>query len=366
MTYAPITPNIPVFELEFRAVGDNSKSGDAIVVSWLDGTGQRHVVIVDGGYKTDGEQLVDLIHGRFRTDVVDLVISTHPDAHHANGLLPVVENLAVAKLLMHKPWEHVGGLDLYSGRFAAATLEAQVKRSLDAVKVLAEAAYERDIEIVEPFAGQSYCDGVVTILGPTEEYYEELLPEFRCMTSLAATASGSVAQMVRKASAVGTRLLESLSIETLTDAGTTSAENNSSAIVQFTFNGERFVLTGDAGIPALHRAADHVDAMGLDPESLRLIQVPHHGSNENVGPDVLDRLLGQRIGMDLQTRYGIVSAAVNGEECGHPSRQVTNAFRRRGTPVYATQGVSLRYAHNAELPGYSPAAPLPLYTEVES
>lgn len=366
MTYAHIRPTTTAFELEFRPVGENSKSGDAIVVSWLDGTGTRHIVIIDGGYKTDGEQLVDLVLERFGTDLVDLVISTHPDADHANGLLPVVENLRVRQLLMHKPWEHVGGLDLYTGRFASASLEAQVKRSLDTVKLLAEAAYERGIEIVEPFTGLSCCGGVVEILGPTQEYYEELLPGFRCMTSLAATASGSVAQIVRKASAISTKLRESLSIETLTDTGSTSAENNSSAIVQFTFNGERFVLTGDAGIPALHHAADRLDAMGLGPETLRLIQVPHHGSNENVGPHVLDRLLGQRIGIDLEVRYGIVSAAVNGEECGHPSRQVTNAFRRRGTPAYATQGVSLRYAHNARLPGYGPATPLPLYEEVES
>ena len=50
---------------------------------------------------------------------------------------------------------------------------------------------------------------------------------------------------------------------------------------------------------------------------------------------------------------------------GQPSRQVTNAFRRRGTPVYATQGVNLRYAENAPLPGYGLATPLPLYTEVD-
>ncbi len=265
---------------------------------------------------------------------------------------------------MHKPWEHLAGLDLYAGRFASSTLESRVKRSLDAVKVLAEAAYQQGVKVVEPFTGVTGWGGIVQVVGPTLEYYEELLPAFRGMPNVAAS-SGALAKILQAAGAVATRVRESLSIETLTDTGTTSAENNTSAILQFTFNGQRFLLTGDAGIQALDGAADRLDALGVGPDSLELVQVPHHGSDENVGPTVLDRLLGLRPGLDVQTRYGVVSAAVDGETCGHPSRQVTNAFRRRGTPVYATKGVNLRYAHNAPLPGYSPASPLPLYSEVD-
>lgn len=365
MLHANNPPAVSSFEVEFLAVGDNSKSGDAILVSWVVQQGRRTIAIVDGGYKANGEKLVDLVVDRFGTDVVDLVVSTHPDGDHANGLLHVVENLHVGCLLMHKPWEHAGGLDLFAGRFASSNVQAHVKRSLDAVKVLAEAAYERNVKIVEPFTGATGWGGIVEVLGPSLEYYEELLPDFRCM-SISASASGTIGQILRKSSAVTTRLRESLSIETLTDSGTTSAENNTSAIMQFTFNGQRFVLTGDAGIPALERAADRLDSLGLGPDSLQLMQVPHHGSNENVGPTLLDRLLGPRVGMDVQSRYGIVSAAVDGESCGHPSGQVTNAFRRRGTPVFATQSVNLRYSHKSTLPGYVPATPLPLYTEVEA
>ncbi len=112
-------------------------------------------------------------------------------------------------------------------------------------------------------------------------------------------------------------------------------------------------------------AADTTAQSPCGSDSLQLVQVPHHGSNENVGPTVLDRLAGPRTGLDLFVKYGIVSAAVSGESVGQPSRQVTNAFRRRGTPVYATQGVNLRYAENAPLPGYGLATPLPLYTEVD-
>lgn len=364
MSYLNIPP-VSSFEIEFLAVGENSKSGDAILISWVDLTGRRYIVIIDGGYKANGEKLVELVHSRFGRSYVNLVVSTHPDGDHANGLLVVLEQLAVGCLLMHKPWEHVAGLDLYHGRFASKTLEARVQRSLDGVKVLAEAAYDKEIPVVEPFTGLTALDGIFQVLGPTADYYDELLPLFRCMPSVAASA-GPLGQILHKAGGVATRLRESLDLETLTDSGTTSAENNSSAIVQFTFNGQRFVLTGDAGIPALDRAADHLDLLGANPNTLQLIQVPHHGSNENVGPAVLDRLLGHRVGADLLARFGIVSAAVDGESCGHPSRQVTNAFRRRGTPVFATQGIALRYAEGAPVPpGYGPASPLPFYSEVE-
>lgn len=142
------------------------------------------------------------------------------------------------------------------------------------------------------------------------------------------------------------KVRESLDIETLTDSGETSAENNSSAIVQLILNGTRSVLTADAGIPALDHAADYLDLTGRTPESLQLVQVPHHGSKRNVGPSILDRLLGTKLGRDDLLRPAAPEGAPK-----HPARQVTNAFRRRGTPVYATQGNNLRLDYNAPVAG---------------
>lgn len=358
---SPLIPNVMSYEVEFLAVGENSRSGDAIVCSWVETTGWRRIVVVDGGYQVTGDKIVQLVRDRFGTDYIDLVVSTHPADDHTNGLVVVLEQCQVGELLMHQPWTHgITGSSLFpGGRFADRALRTEAMKSLDAVRIVAEETLEAGIPVTEPFTGLTRFDGVVEILGPTAWFYDSLLPDFRSMGSSTSALSATLA----KAGGLATKVRESLDIETLTDSGETSAENNSSAIVQLNLNGQRVLLTGDAGIPALDQVADRLDATGRTPETLRLAQVPHHGSKRNVGPSVLDRLIGPRLGLDLLIRPAVVSAAPDGEP-KHPAKQVTNAFRRRGTPVFATQGNNLRLDYNAPLAGYSPATPLPLYYEV--
>jgi beta-lactamase superfamily II metal-dependent hydrolase len=357
---SPVT-HVRSYEVEFLAVGEASKSGDAIVVSWVEANGYRRIVIVDGGYQTTGEKIVQLVHDRFGRDYIDLVISTHPDDDHTNGLVVVLEECTVGELMMHKPWEHgTSGACLYNGHFANRSLRPEVTTSLDAVRITAEEALATGVAVNEPFAGGTRFDRVVEILGPTMPFYESLLPDFRSM----GTTTAALRAILARAGGVAAKVRESLDIETLSDSGETSAENNSSAIVQLNLNGTRIMLTADAGIPALDHAADYLDLTGRTPESLRLVQLPHHGSKRNVGPSILDRLLGPKLDRDDLLRPAVVSAAPEGAP-KHPARQVTNAFRRRGTPVYATQGNNLRLDYNAPLAGYSAATPLPLYPEVD-
>lgn len=353
------------FEAEFRAVGAGSRSGDAIVTSWVEAsTGVRRVVVIDGGYQTNGEEIVKLVFDRFGRSFIDIVVSTHPDGDHSNGLAAILDECMVGELLMHLPWEHgASGSALFpGGRFADRSMREAVVKALDSTRVLAEEALEAGVAVTEPFTGLTRLGGVLEILGPTADFYESLLCGFR--TESRSSGSRIAGSLLTKVGQVATRVAESLDVETLTDAGETSAENNSSAIVQLNVNDGRFVLTGDAGIPALDRAADRLVELGHDHTSLTLAQVPHHGSKRNVGPSVLDRLLGPRLGVGVQQRCAVVSAAPDGAP-KHPARQVTNAFYRRGTPVWATQGQSLRYAIDAPLPGYTSVEPLPFYEEVD-
>ncbi|MBT8402174.1 MAG: hypothetical protein KJO98_16980, partial [Rhodothermia bacterium] len=160
------------------------------------------------------------------------------------------------------------------------------------------------------------------------------------------------------------RAAESLEIETLTDEGETTPLNNSSAITMLDYEDKTVIFTADAGIPALDRAADELDGRGYRTEQLAFIQVPHHGSRRNVGPSVLDRLLGPKQVNEERRVTAFVSCAPDGEP-KHPAKKVANAFRRRGSPVHATQGSSKRHHHDAPDRGWSKSEPLPLYLEVE-
>jgi glyoxylase-like metal-dependent hydrolase (beta-lactamase superfamily II) len=76
------------YEVDFLAVGDEGRSGDAIAVRFgnLNDPSQQYVVVIDGGLTDTGTELVNHIKTFYNTSDVDLVISTHPDSDHAAGL----------------------------------------------------------------------------------------------------------------------------------------------------------------------------------------------------------------------------------------------------------------------------------------
>src|SRR3954452_12066106 len=98
-----------MYELDLLPVegsGIGGKSGDAITARFTTPTGRQAVVVVDGGFTDDGERVVDHIQSYYGTSTVDLVISTHPDADHINGLATVLTELDVTELMVHQPWLH--------------------------------------------------------------------------------------------------------------------------------------------------------------------------------------------------------------------------------------------------------------------
>ena len=300
---------------------------------------------------------------------MDVVISSHPDGDHSSGLAVVLENLKVGELWMHKPWEHTTDIArmFRDGRVSDMSVREAVRRSLESARDLERIASRRGIPIVEPFTGTSAFGTIVQVAGPTRQFYDSLLSDFRCTPAPTESILTALERLLSPVGEAVASVFEDWNIETLTDSGTTSAENNSSTIVLVRPEvGHSILLTADAGIPALTIAADILDGIAFDYNSLKLIQVPHHGSRRNVGPTVLNRLLGPVKTVDTRLRSAYVSAAKDGAP-KHPSKRVTNAFRRRGAHVYGTMdGCAIRHHHNApDRNGWVTIQPLPLYQQVE-
>jgi beta-lactamase superfamily II metal-dependent hydrolase len=360
----------------FLPIGDSS-CGDAIAIRLWDGedTGTQKIVVIDGGYKDDWQKIKDLIKKNFGAKWIDLVISTHPDRDHIGGLTGVVENLSVKKLWMHLPWNHSDEyLTNRQDEFRSLRATNRLKNSLNASNDLQLAAEASGVSIEEPFAGKEFSTpyGNLTVLSPSDEYYEELLPLIldksarRSEQAQATNTFENISDLFGKAKDAVLNKLESHHIETLTNAGSTSPSNNTSTVMLLELpSGKRLLFTGDAGIEALNNAYENYTALGHQPGKLGFIQVPHHGSRQNVGPDILDKFLGPKTS-DEDTKKGIayVSAAAKCTKDGHPKKSVTNAFRRRGYPVFQTGDGSIKHGH--ELDGFSGTVyPLPMFTEVE-
>lgn len=356
------------YEVDFLPVGNGERSGDAIAVRFGNLFGPRReqtVVVIDAGFEESGEDLVEHIETYYKTDYVDIAVSTHPDADHAAGLAVVLERLRVGALWLHLPWEHTEDIArmFKDGRVTDTSVREALRKSLDTARELERLAVRRRIPIMEPFTGVTDATGRIEVLGPTEKFYEDLLPGFRGTPEPA--FRGLWAKPVEAAKELIRRVLERWDLETLTDEGETSAENNSSAILLIQPVDDYYMMfTGDAGIPALTEAAEYLDARGFDFRELKFIQVPHHGGQRNVGPSILNRLIGPKLPAEGKIKTAFVSAAEDGEP-KHPSKKVSNAFRRRGAPVHATQGVAKRHRRDAPDRGWSPSTPLPFYKEVE-
>lgn len=340
-----------MYDIDFLAVenedADGSRSGDAIIVNVADtATEAQRRIIVDGGFGATGDKVIERFRTWYDTDHVDLVISTHPDTDHLNGLLTVIETLDVDELMMHLPWNHNGDADQLG--------------NYEKIEAVYDAAVERNIRITEPFTGLERFGGAVRILGPSISFYEARLTE-----AIEEATSGIAAERFSKSKlsvllAAGTDLLDRvLSLfpaETLTDTDDTGPRNQMSTITLIQEGERRMMLTGDAGISAIAAAADDYEvAVGpFAVKPLAFFQAPHHGSKHNLGPTILDRVVGAQ-----NSPHGSLTSFVSSAKASkkHPSPKVTNALGRRGAPVITTEGKNIHLG-DSDRPGYTPSVPL--------
>lgn len=358
------------YEIDFLPVGDGERSGDAIALRIGNLVGRRdeqQVWVIDGGTKESGEALVAHIKKYYGTDRVDVVVSTHPDSDHSSGLSVVLEQMSkVGVLLMHQPWNHAENIrHLFDDeRVTPSGIEERVWRALQDIRELEKIATKEGIPIREPFS-----DNFKFVLSPSKAFYEQQLANFRCMPEAARKESMArlLEALLGKAKEAA-RALETWFQETLADPepDATSAENNSSVVLLLECDGKKLLFTADAGLPALTQAANHADALGIALTTVRLIQVPHHGSKRNVGPTILNRIVGPIKATESYDKTAFVSASKDGQP-KHPAKKVVNAFKRRGANVFATQGKGL-WHHSSDAPqrpGWDNATPLPFYKEVD-
>ena len=365
-------------EVDFLPVGEGERSGDAIAIRWGNLNGPRReqfVMVIDGGTLESGDALVEHVRGVYGTGIVDLAVNSHPDGDHASGLYRVFEELTVGHLWMHRPWEHSADIKhmFDDGTLTNDRLSSKMQKALSDAWDLEKIARRKRITITEPFA-----DGVanrqfqgIYVLGPTEDFYQSLLPGFRetpdAKDSHASYLGGGFQSFTRGAVALAERVLESWGKETLEDPvkDATSAENNSSAIILLRLEGHDLLFTADAGVPALERAVNLAESWGISLPACRFQQVPHHGSKRNVGPQLLNRLVGPKLSSSGTTNKTVfVSAAKKGAP-KHPAKKVVNAYIRRGAMVLATQGGGIQHHLNGlARNGWGPATPLSFSQEV--
>lgn len=364
------------FEIDWHRVGEESSSGDCISMRFGDfvkNPSSQRVVVIDGGFKKNGGELVEFIRNQYGTGTVDLVISTHPDMDHLSGLFPVIENMNVKALWMHQPWERQEDIKEYvtAGTMTKRQFSESAQKSFRGAKDLADLAALKEIPITEPFCGLQAFDGVITVAGPTEDYYNEMIVSVDSTSGAGGLLRTAAAGLVEAAKAVVRWITETWKDELLAEPAddATSPRNNSSVVTLFKSDGDVYLFTADVGVAALTAAVDYIEANGVDPlKDVDMIQIPHHGSRRNIGPTLLDRLFGPKLveGGEPTNRRAAISAAAKGAP-KHPNGRVTNAITRRGARVYSTSNQAL-WSHSIDAPErdkFGPAIVVPFQTTYE-
>lgn len=326
-------------DYEITALSCGEGNADAFLIVWGHFGGGRDeitVVVYDTGLKAQAEQIAKRLDREFDTSVIDIWIGSHLDSDHISSYGHLLqEGLEIGQTWLHDPWQHRHAIN--------------VTASIDnAVDVLESAG-----RLVEPFKGLKTDDGVLEVLGPTVEYYEELLPKFfkpedlEKMTAVRAAATTDEG-VITRILALGTLdTYDSSDPETvlppakwssdnLLDSPTTEAPNSTSVLAFFDFDDKQLLLTGDAGVEAIEKAAEAIVESGYAPGKSVLLQVPHHGSINNLNSRCADILAGTIVAESDEDSRGtaIISAA---GKVGHPSDRIINAVKRRGWRVLVTR-----------------------------
>lgn len=365
-------------EIEFLPVGEASKAGDAIVVRYGE-VDNFKLMVVDGGTEDTGEKLVAHLRKQFGSDVtLEHVVLTHSDADHASGLREVLREIPVANMWLHIPWLlSAEAIHLFeNGNWTEIGLSKAIKDEYSIVAEVVDLAVAARCNIYFPFQGSAI--GPFTVLSPSKATYLHLLPQFSKTPEPDQEAIKAVNMWIGKgtsniflkilekaATKIQKWVPESWSSERLKDGGVTSASNESSVILYADIGNERrLLLTGDAGVNALRWATNYAKKCGFVLQKFSFVQIPHHGSRRNVGPSVLNELLGPIEPQPTNRFAAFVSAPV--EDDSHPRKIVLNAFMRRGGKVVATQGQGKVHRGGFPVrPGYITADVISFSTVVE-
>ena len=330
-----------------------AREGDCLWLTYGE-AGERRHVLIDGGRKATGkvvrERLAALPEGERR---LELVVVTHIDRDHIEGLL----ELAEAKFdgieigdIWYNGYDHL--LNGFSPQ--GARQGERLGKALKTASLPWNEAFSRRriaIEHGKPAALPPLAGGLqLTLLSPTPAKLAELLTAWDKEIRDAGLKPGVEAEAVPG----GFRRFGGINVEQLAGqpfVDDRTAANGSSIALLAEYAGRRVLLAADAHGDVL---TESLRALAGG-EKLRLdaFKIAHHGSAHNVSPEMLDLVDCRRFLLSTNGSYFYhpeASAMSRIIRFGGEAPQLVFNYRSDETAVWDDAGLKRKHGYSAHYP----------------
>jgi beta-lactamase superfamily II metal-dependent hydrolase len=323
-------------------------------IVWLkDQNNNDYVILIDGGNRGDGQKVIKHLDDYILTpagkNAPDLIVCTHHDKDHVGGLVDVVNHYGnqIGEIWINNPAEHMGQIN-YQHLEESFRNKSQAKQyevileSLTDLDDFISVVGKKQISRYTALAGRNKFNGIISVLGPSDNFYKSLLPGMGNLDDFVNSEADWAYKSIFGSPTVNEALETASPCPIVDEENTTSATNNSSVILEIKRNDSRYLFTGDAGVQAFEDVESRISL-----ENIYWLDVPHHGSRRNLSSKLIDT-------MSPKVCYISANGSVK-----HPRRALVNCLRKHGAKVFGTHKGGNKWHHAGTFPDrtdYSTAA----------
>jgi len=241
----------------------SDSNSDSFLIKFLGNVRNRYILI-DGGLRGNGRKSLQIVREIFnKKEVIDMVILTHVDLDHVNGLLSIFESDIVTS-------KNIGGV-LFNVPHSEVEINSYKQSASQCGyregNKLLELILKKNINICKAVSGGSYHidnDVLIDIIAPTQAALD--IDHFNWRNT---EIGHDETEDYNKES-----LLKEKHVED------TKPQNVSSIVCLISFDSKALLFTGDSVPSQILNAAK-------EPIAVDFFKIPHHGSKYNITPELL-------------------------------------------------------------------------------
>lgn len=306
-------------------------NGDSIWISLKDFNGTKRNILIDGGrsdtfydpLRGNGPLKKAIDHIKKNGEKIDLLVLSHIDNDHIEGLLKWFEIDKEAPKLIKEMWFN-------SGRSIATYFKEEINKDLDITlkhpdpltgvtegleleKYLLENKLWEGKIIKKGFEWKNFGLNI-QILTPTKSQLKKLLKEYKDKTGDPIYTGTTGPDWNRNIKTI----IQEESLEGYNFESDRSKKNASSITMLITYSGKKFLFLADSHPKEVYKSLIELGVSNKNPIELDFMQISHHGSKKNTNKELLDV---------IKTNQYVIST--NGATHYHPHKALISRIAER-------------------------------------